>query len=48
MQALIDFLGASPLGLQGALALTVAYAICIGSLLGFVTVYAMFAIWMER
>lgn len=46
MQALIDFFGG--LGLEGALALSAAYAVCIGSLLGFVTVYAMFAIWMER
>ncbi len=36
------------LGLEGAWPLTFAYAVCIGSLLGFVTVYAMFAIWMER
>ncbi|MFT7461736.1 MAG: NADH-quinone oxidoreductase subunit H [Pseudohongiellaceae bacterium] len=36
------------LGLEGIWPLTFAYAICIGSLLGFVTVYAMFAIWMER
>jgi NADH-quinone oxidoreductase subunit H len=48
MQALIDFFAAPPFGLQGALALSAAYAVCIGSLLGFVTVYAMFAIWMER
>jgi NADH-quinone oxidoreductase subunit H len=47
MQSLIDIfseqLGASPFW-----ALTFAYATCIGSLLGFITVYAMFAIWMER
>ena len=36
------------LGLEGVLALSAAYAVCIGSLLGFITVYAMFAIWMER
>src|SRR5262245_11831241 len=35
-------------GLTGVLALSLAYAICIGSLLGFITVYVMFAIWMER
>ena len=31
-----------------ALPLAGAYAVCIGTLLGFITVYAMFAIWMER
>lgn len=32
----------------GVLPLAGAYAVCIGTLLGFITVYAMFAIWMER
>jgi len=36
------------LGTSGTLTLTIAYSVCIGSLLGFITVYAMFAIWMER
>jgi NADH-quinone oxidoreductase subunit H len=36
------------LGTSGALTLSIAYSVCIGSLLGFITVYAMFAIWMER
>lgn len=36
------------LGVEGVLPLSLAYAVCIGSLLGFITVYAMFAIWMER
>lgn len=36
------------LGLEGVWALSAAYSVCISSLLGFITVYAMFAIWMER
>ena len=47
METLIHFIG-EQLGVTGALALTIAYSVCIGSLLGFITVYAMFAIWMER
>jgi NADH-quinone oxidoreductase subunit H len=47
MEALIGFFGET-LGLGGVLPLTLAYATCIGSLLGFITVFAMFAIWMER
>ena len=47
MDTLLSLIG-EYLGLDGALALTVAYSVCIGSLLGFITVYAMFAIWMER
>jgi len=39
---------AETLGMSGVWPLSFAYATCIGSLLGFVTVYAMFAIWMER
>jgi len=46
MNLLIDLF--TGLGLEGVWPLTFAYAVCIGSLLGFVTVYAMFAIWMER
>jgi NADH-quinone oxidoreductase subunit H len=46
MNLLIDLFAG--LGLTGIWPLTFAYAVCIGSLLGFVTVYAMFAIWMER
>jgi len=47
VEALIGFFTAHlPVG--PTLALSLAYAVCIGSLLGFVTVYAMFAIWMER
>ncbi len=46
MNALIGFF--EGLGLTGVLPLAAAYALCIGSLLGFITVYAMFAIWMER
>ncbi|MHC5210385.1 MAG: NADH-quinone oxidoreductase subunit NuoH [Planctomycetota bacterium] len=47
METLIGFFEAQ-LGVTGVLALSLAYATCIGSLLGFITVYAMFAIWMER
>jgi len=47
VEALIGFFG-DKLHVSGTLALSLAYATCIGSLLGFVTVYAMFAIWMER
>ncbi|MGQ0552305.1 MAG: NADH-quinone oxidoreductase subunit NuoH [Planctomycetota bacterium] len=47
MEALLGLLEAQ-FGLTGVLALSIAYSVCIGSLLGFVTVYAMFAIWMER
>ncbi len=46
MTSLIAFF--EGLGLEGVLALSAAYALCIASLLGFITVYAMFAIWMER
>jgi NADH-quinone oxidoreductase subunit H len=46
MDALLGIL--EGFGIEGVLALTVAYSVCIGSLLGFITVYAMFAIWMER
>jgi NADH-quinone oxidoreductase subunit H len=52
METLIGFFGdlLSRFGLSadGVLPLTLAYSVCIGSLLGFITVYAMFAIWMER
>ncbi len=47
METIISFVG-EQFGLEGVLALSIAYAVCIGSLLGFITVYAMFAIWMER
>lgn len=47
MDALVAFLS-DLTGLEGVLPLSMAYAVCIGSLLGFITVYAMFAIWMER
>jgi NADH-quinone oxidoreductase subunit H len=47
VEALIGFFG-EQLNVSHTLALTLAYSVCIGSLLGFVTVYAMFAIWMER
>jgi len=47
VEALIGFFTAQ-LHVGPTLALSLAYAVCIGSLLGFVTVYAMFAIWMER
>jgi len=47
VESLIDLSGRL-LGTGPVLSLTVAYAICIASLLGFITVYAMFAIWMER
>lgn len=47
MEALIGFF-AGTLGVGPTLALSLAYATAIGSLLGFITVYAMFAIWMER
>ena len=47
METLIDFFTGT-LGLGPTLALSLAYATAIGSLLGFITVYAMFAIWMER
>jgi NADH-quinone oxidoreductase subunit H len=47
METLIGFFEAQ-LGVTGVLGLSLAYATCIGSLLGFITVYAMFAIWMER
>lgn len=46
MEALITFF--SGMGIDGVAALSAAYAVCIGSALGVVTVYAMFAIWMER
>jgi NADH-quinone oxidoreductase subunit H len=48
VEALIAFFQGAPLEVGPTLALTLAYSVCIGSLLGFVTVYAMFAIWMER
>lgn len=47
MERLIGFFSET-LGSSDVWALTFAYGICIGSLLGFITVYAMFAIWMER
>jgi NADH-quinone oxidoreductase subunit H len=47
VEALIDFFTGT-LDVGPTLALSMAYATTIGSLLGFITVYAMFAIWMER
>jgi len=47
METLIGLFG-ELFGIEGTLALSAAYAVCIGSILGFVTVYSMFAIWMER
>ena len=47
MQALMNFI-TELTGLEGALAMTIAYAVCIGSLLGFITVYTMFIVWVER
>jgi len=47
METLIDLYG-EQLGASPFWALTLSYATCISSLLGFITVYAMFAIWMER
>ncbi len=47
MESLIGFFDGT-LGTGPLLSLSLAYAVCIGSLLGFITVYAMFAIWMER
>jgi NADH-quinone oxidoreductase subunit H len=46
-ERLLGDLGAADLA-TGVLPLAGAYAVCIGTLLGFITVYAMFAIWMER
>jgi NADH-quinone oxidoreductase subunit H len=47
MEPLIGFFETT-LGLPGIWALTAAYSVCIGSLLGFITIYSMFAIWLER
>lgn len=47
MQPLIDVF-AKGLGLGPTLSLGLAYFICINSLLGFITIYSMFAIWLER
>jgi NADH-quinone oxidoreductase subunit H len=47
IEGLLTDLGYADLS-TGVLPLAGAYAVCIGTLLGFITVYAMFAIWMER
>ncbi|RKY19274.1 MAG: NADH-quinone oxidoreductase subunit NuoH [Planctomycetota bacterium] len=47
MQGLIDVF-ANLLGTGPTLSMVLAYFVCIHSLIGFITIYAMFAIWMER
>ena len=47
MHVLTDII-ANLTGTAGVLPLTLAYALCISSLLGFITIYSMFAIWLER